>query len=100
MKTAICPSLLEACSGARLRQLFSGYDGVFLFEAQSVTDVSAALKLLVDLLPHLRVIVTGSSAFRLDQIKSFVLFRISGFSRNLRKEVSSDGSLKAFECKW
>lgn len=60
--------LLEARSASRLRQLFSGYDGFFLDEAQSVTNAGAALKLLVDLLPQLRVIVTGSSAFRLDQM--------------------------------
>ena len=60
--------LLEARSASRLRQLFNGYNGFFLDEAQSVPHVGAALKLLVDLLPQLKVIVTGSSAFRLDQI--------------------------------
>ena len=60
--------LLEARSASRLRQLFNGYDGFFLDEAQSVPNIGAALKLLVDLLPQLKVIVTGSSAFRLDQI--------------------------------
>ena len=60
--------LLEARSASRLRQLLDGYDGFFLDEAQSVTNVGATLKLIVDLLPRLKVIVTGSSAFRLDQM--------------------------------
>ena len=60
--------LLQACSASRLRQLLDGYDGFFLDEAQSVPNVGVALKLLVDLLPQLKVIVTGSSAFRLDQM--------------------------------
>jgi len=59
--------MLEARSATRLRQLFDNYDGFFLDEAQSVSDVGAALKLVVDLLPQLKVIVTGSSSFRLDQ---------------------------------
>lgn len=60
--------LLESRSASRYRQLFNDYDGFFLDEAQSVKDVGAALKLLVDLFPNLKVIVTGSSAFRLDQM--------------------------------
>lgn len=60
--------LLESRSASRLRQLFRNYDGFFLDEAQSVTDVGASLKLIVDLFPQLKVIVTGSSAFRLDQM--------------------------------
>jgi len=60
--------LLEARSASRLRQLLQGYDGFFLDEAQSVAGIGTSLKLLVDLLPHLKVIVTGSSAFHLDQM--------------------------------
>ncbi len=60
--------LLESRSASRLSQLFDDYDGFFLDEAQSVKDAGAALKLLVDLFPKLKVIITGSSAFRLDQM--------------------------------
>ena len=60
--------LLEARSASRLRQLLNGYDGFFLDEAQSVSNVGATLKVIVDLLPQLKIIVTGSSAFRLDQM--------------------------------
>ncbi len=61
-------ALLADRSASRLRQTFAGFDGFFLDEAQAIPDVGLALKLLVDLLPELRVIVTGSSAFRLDQM--------------------------------
>lgn len=60
--------VLASRSAARYHQTFGTYDGFFLDEAQSVPDCGLALKLLVDLLPNLKVIVTGSSAFRLDQI--------------------------------
>jgi predicted AAA+ superfamily ATPase len=61
-------SILEARSATRLRQLFQDYEGFFLDEAQSVLEIGSTLKLLVDVLPDLKVIVTGSSAFRLDQM--------------------------------
>jgi len=64
---AAVSQLLAACSAERLRLAFSEFDGVFIDEAQSVPDAGKALKLLVDTLPHLKVIVTGSSAFHLDQ---------------------------------
>lgn len=61
-------TLLTDRSATRFGQTFQGFDGFFLDEAQCIPQVGLALKLLVDLLPNLRVIVTGSSAFRLDQI--------------------------------
>lgn len=60
--------LLTSRSATRLRQAFGAHDGFFLDEAQAIPEVGLALKLLVDLLPELKVIVTGSSAFRLDQM--------------------------------
>ncbi len=59
--------LLGACSAERLRLAFGGFDGVFIDEAQCVPDAGNALKLLVDTLPKLKIIVTGSSAFHLNQ---------------------------------
>lgn len=60
--------ILETRSASRLQQLFNKYDGFFLDEAQSVPQAGAALKLIVDVMPQLKVIVTGSSAFHLDQM--------------------------------
>jgi predicted AAA+ superfamily ATPase len=59
---------LESRSAERIRQALSGYDGFFLDEAQSVPAAGQALKLVVDTLPELKVIATGSSALRLDQL--------------------------------
>ena len=64
---AAVSQLLSACSAERFRLAFGEFDGVFIDEAQSVPDSGKALKLLVDTLPHLKVIVTGSSAFHLSQ---------------------------------
>jgi predicted AAA+ superfamily ATPase len=60
--------LLESRSAERIRQALSGYDGFFLDEAQSIPNIGEALKLVVDTHPELRIIATGSSAFRLDQL--------------------------------
>lgn len=65
---AAIADLLESRSAERIRQVFSGYEGFFLDEAQSVASVGQALKLIVDTLPQLKVIATGSSTFRLDQL--------------------------------
>ncbi|RRJ94302.1 ATP-binding protein [Opitutaceae bacterium TAV4] len=64
---AAISQLLSSCSAERLRLAFAAFDGVFIDEAQSVPNAGVALKLLVDTLPHLKVIVTGSSAFHLGQ---------------------------------
>jgi len=45
----------------RLRDLVAGYDLLFLDEAQRIPEIGVNLKLLVDHLPDLRIVVTGSS---------------------------------------
>jgi len=60
--------ILASQSASRFRQTFAEFDGFFLDEAQSVPNVGQALKLLIDLFPGLKVIVTGSSSFHLDQL--------------------------------
>jgi predicted AAA+ superfamily ATPase len=49
----------------RLKQLVSGYDLLFLDEAQRVPEIGINLKLLHDHLPALRIIATGSSSLDL-----------------------------------
>lgn len=44
---------------------FSGYDIVFIDEAQKITDVGTALKIIVDHIPGVKVIASGSSSFEL-----------------------------------
>ena len=49
----------------RLRELVEGYELLFLDEAQRIPEIGVNLKLLVDHLPQLRIIVTGSSSLDL-----------------------------------
>lgn len=57
--------VLSSRSMHPLRQLVSGYDLLFLDEAQQVPDIGINLKLLYDHLPSLKIIATGSSSFEL-----------------------------------
>ena len=45
----------------------AGYDLIAIDEAQQIPNIGIALKILVDQVPHLSVIVTGSSSFDLSQ---------------------------------
>jgi len=47
----------------KLRDLTEGYDLLFIDEAQRIPDLGLNLKILHDELPHLKVLVTGSSSF-------------------------------------
>lgn len=58
-------SVLSSRSMQQLQQLVSGYDLLFLDEAQQVPDIGINLKLLYDHLPSLKIIATGSSSFDL-----------------------------------
>ena len=49
----------------RLRGLVAGYDLLVIDEAQRVPEIGMGLKLLIDNLPALRVVVTGSSSLEL-----------------------------------
>lgn len=57
--------VLSSRSMHQLKQLVSGYDLLFLDEAQRVPDIGINLKLLYDHLPSLKIIATGSSSFEL-----------------------------------
>jgi uncharacterized protein len=49
----------------RLRGLVEGYELLFVDEAQRIPGIGVNLKLLVDNLPTLRIVVTGSSSLDL-----------------------------------
>lgn len=49
----------------RLRGLVEGYELLFVDEAQRIPEIGVNLKLLVDHLPQLRMVVTGSSSLDL-----------------------------------
>lgn len=59
--------LLESMSAERYRQSFASYDLVFVDEAQKIENIGESLKLMVDVLPDLQVIATGSSSFDLSR---------------------------------
>ena len=48
-----------------IRSTFAGYTLIVLDEAQALPDVGMGLKLLVDTLPEVMVIASGSSSFQL-----------------------------------
>ncbi|MCU0500973.1 MAG: ATP-binding protein [Anaerolineae bacterium] len=49
----------------QLRGLTEGYELLFIDEAQRIPEIGINLKLLIDHLPHLRIVVTGSSSLDL-----------------------------------
>lgn len=48
-----------------IKNSFTSYDLVVIDEAQSIKDVGLGLKMLVDSLPNLKVVASGSSSFEL-----------------------------------
>lgn len=56
-------TVLESRRLQSIRLLFAEYDVIFIDEAQYISDVGFALKMLVDTFPDKRIIVSGSSAF-------------------------------------
>lgn len=50
-----------------IKEFASGYDIIVIDEAQQIPDIGKGLKILVDEIPDLRIIATGSSSFDLLQ---------------------------------
>jgi predicted AAA+ superfamily ATPase len=57
--------VLSSRDSRRLRELASGYGILFIDEAQRVPEIGLNLKILIDTLPELRIIATGSSSLEL-----------------------------------
>lgn len=51
----------------KILEYVSGYDLIVIDEAQKIPNIGVGLKILVDALPEMRVVVTGSSSFELSQ---------------------------------
>jgi predicted AAA+ superfamily ATPase len=84
-----------------IKQFCAGYDLIVIDEAQRIPNIGMGLKIMVDQIPGLRVIVTGSSSFELaGQIgeplvgrkRTLLLFPLSQLE--LRKFVGNDFNLK------
>ena len=58
---------LESQSLERLRSFVGNHDVLVVDEAQHVRKIGLNLKLLIDHLPHLKIIATGSSSFELSK---------------------------------
>lgn len=78
--------LLTSRELSKLTLLVSGYDAVFIDEAQRIPEVGLSIKIILDNFPDLKVIITGSSSLDLaskisepltGRIYSYKLFPIS-----------------------
>lgn len=58
-------NLLSSQDRSAILAWASGYDALFLDEAQRIPDVGWALKILIDARPELSIIATGSASFEL-----------------------------------
>ncbi len=56
---------MDKPNAAQLTQLLTGYEVLFIDEAQRINEVGLLIKIIVDRFKHIQVIATGSSAFEL-----------------------------------
>ena len=57
--------MLAKPNAAQIAQLLSGYEVIFIDEAQRINEIGLLLKIIVDRFKNVQVIATGSSAFEL-----------------------------------
>ena len=57
--------ILSSQKAEQLKRLTAGYDFLFIDEAQNIPNIGANLKLIVDTIPSLSILVSGSSSFDL-----------------------------------
>ncbi len=60
--------IISSQSKARIVGAFDYYEVVFIDEAQQIPDIGMGLKILIDNLPELTIIATGSSLFDLSNV--------------------------------
>ena len=72
--------LFSAQNIAQTKSALSGYDIIFIDEAQKIPDIGTALKVLVDHIPEVKVIASGSSSF---ELSSKIGEPLTGRSRNI-----------------
>lgn len=58
--------LLASQDFGQILPYIEGYDLLAIDEAQNIPNIGMALKIIVDQVPHIQVIATGSSSFELD----------------------------------
>jgi len=57
--------VLESSDFSQIIPFFSSYDLIFIDEAQKINNIGQGLKIIVDQIPGIKVIATGSSSFDL-----------------------------------
>ncbi len=72
--------LFNAQNISQIKSAFSGYETIFIDEAQKIPDIGTALKILVDHIPGIKVIASGSSSF---ELSSKLGEPLTGRSRNI-----------------
>lgn len=60
--------VLSSRDSGKLRRLVSGYELVFIDEAQRISDIGINLKIIHDEIPEVKIVATGSSSFELANI--------------------------------
>lgn len=58
-------SIFENATSTKLRSVFGNSELLIIDEAQRITNIGLALKIIIDNIPQLKVLVTGSLAFEL-----------------------------------
>jgi uncharacterized protein len=58
-------NVLESQEFSKIVPFFTGYDLIFIDEAQKIDNIGLGLKIIVDQIPGIKVIATGSSSFSL-----------------------------------
>jgi uncharacterized protein len=64
-ENSILRDVLNSQDFTKITAFFSSYDLIFIDEAQHIENIGLALKIIVDQIPGIRVIATGSSSFDL-----------------------------------
>jgi predicted AAA+ superfamily ATPase len=81
-------ALLENRSIANYRNLLNGIDLLAIDEAQHIPEIGAKLKLMVDEIPNIKILVSGSSSFDLFNksgeplVGRSAAFHLTAFSQN------------------
>ena len=95
------PTLFNNISSGDLRQLFGKNKIVVIDEAQKISNIGLILKIIVDSLPEIQVIATGSSSFELASEVSEALtgrkFEYFLFPISFNELVNENGKLKEKE---
>jgi len=64
-ENSVLRRIIDSSDFSQIIPFFSSYDLIFIDEAQQISQIGQGLKIIVDQIPHIKVIATGSSSFDL-----------------------------------